>query len=168
VSQSAPIRECDAGYGRQRCLIIAQCPRIGRLTGRRTAVFVRSGAAFQQMDASIYNARTRKARAHMRRLLSKTDLQVFSSFLALALLLSTIPLTTGIVVVTGPSHPEFTINICQPIQILNHPSHFSLARPSLNLPRFVLFSHGARDDTPVVGVVERNVAPETPPPKPLV
>ena len=104
----------------------------------------------------------------MRRLFSKTDLQAFSSVLAFVLLLSTIPLTSGVVIVSGPSHPEFTINICQPIQILNHASNTILARPSVNVPHFVLFFEGSLKATPAVGVVERNAAPETPPPNPLV
>jgi len=104
----------------------------------------------------------------MKRLLSKANLQAFSSILAFVLLLSTIPSTSGVVMVPGPSHPEFTINICQPSQILNQPSNTILARPSVDIPQFALFSPGSRKTAPVVGVVERKVAPETPPPKPLV
>jgi hypothetical protein len=104
----------------------------------------------------------------MRQLFSKTDLHAFSSVLAFMLLLSTIPLTSGVVLVPGPSHPEFTINICQPIQILNHASNTILARPSVNVPHFVLFFGSSLKATPAVRVVEHNVVPETPPPKPLV
>jgi hypothetical protein len=104
----------------------------------------------------------------MRRLFSKTDLQALSSILAFVLLLSTIPLTSGVVIVPSPGHPEFTINICQPTQIFGHASNITLARPSVNVPQFVLFFRGPLKAMPVVGVLECSVAPETPPPKPLV
>jgi hypothetical protein len=103
----------------------------------------------------------------MRRLRSTTDLHVLSTALALVLLLSTIPLTTGVVIVAGPAYPEFMINICQPTQLLGQASNV-LARPSVNVPHFVLFHQGSLKATPPVGIVERNTAPETPPPKPVV
>jgi hypothetical protein len=103
----------------------------------------------------------------MRQLFSKTDLQAFSSVLAFVLLLSTIPLTSGVVMLPGLSHPEVMINICQPAQILSHTSNSILARPSVKVPQFVLFLQGSFKATPAVGVVERNVTPNTPPPKTL-
>ena len=103
----------------------------------------------------------------MSRLRSNTNSHALSTALAVVLLLSTIPLTTGVVIVGGPSHPEFTINICQPTQLLGQASNI-LARPSVNVPHFVLFHQGSLKATPSVGVVERNAAPETPPPKPVV
>jgi hypothetical protein len=104
----------------------------------------------------------------MRRLFSKTELQAFSSILALMLLLGTIPLTSGVAIVRTPSCPEITINICHPIQILNYASNNLLARPSVKIPQFVLFFQGSFKVTPALRVVERNVAPEIPPPKPVV
>ena len=104
----------------------------------------------------------------MMQLLSKTDLQAFSLILALVLLLSTIPLSSGIVIVPGHDSPELTINVCQPTQLFGPASNNILARPSVNVPQFVLFPGGPLKATSLVGVVEHNIAPETPPPKPPV
>jgi hypothetical protein len=104
----------------------------------------------------------------MRRLFSKADLQSFTSILALMLLLGTIPLTSGVAIVSAPDHPEFTINICQPAQMLSNASNIILARPSADVTQFVLFFQGPFKGRPALTVAERNVVPETPPPKPLV
>jgi hypothetical protein len=104
----------------------------------------------------------------MSRLRSNTNSHALSTALAVVLLLSAIPLTTGVVIVGSSSHPEFTINICQPTQLLGQASSSVLARPSVNAPSFVLFHQGWLKATPSEGIVERNAAPETPPPKPLI
>ena len=103
----------------------------------------------------------------MKRLFSKANLQAFSSVLAFVLLLGTIPLTTGVVIVSAPSHPEFTVNICTPTQMLSYASSM-LARPSVSVPQFVLFFQGSLKATPSADVVEHNEAPDIPPPKTLV
>ena len=66
----------------------------------------------------------------MRQLFSKAEPQTLSSVLAIVLLLSSIPLTGGIVLVSGPTQPEFTINICQPIQ-----AFYQVRTPHLPDPR---------------------------------
>jgi hypothetical protein len=103
----------------------------------------------------------------MKRLFSKANLQAFSSVLAFVLLLGTIPLTTGVVIVSGASQPEFTVNICTPTQMLNYASNM-LARPSVSVPQFVLFFQGSLKAMPSAEVVTYNEAPDTPPPKRLV
>jgi hypothetical protein len=102
------------------------------------------------------------------RLSSKTDLRLFSAILGFVLLLSTLPLTSGVVIVAGSSQPELTINICQPIQSFSHTSNTILARPSLKVPQLVLVFRGSLKKSPSAEVVEHNVAPDTPPPKQLV
>jgi hypothetical protein len=104
----------------------------------------------------------------MKRLFSKANLQAFSSVLAFVLLLGTIPLTTGVVIVPTPSQPEFTVNICTPTQMLSYASSSTLARPSMSVPRFVLFFRGSIKATPSAEVVKCNDPPDTPPPKPLI
>jgi hypothetical protein len=104
----------------------------------------------------------------MRPLFSKAELRTVSSVLALVLLLSSIPLTGGIVLVSSPSQAEFTINICQPIQSFDRVSNTLLARPALNVPRFVLSFLGSLTAEAGTVVSERNVPPDTPPPKRLV
>jgi hypothetical protein len=111
---------------------------------------------------------SRNGRASMRQLFSKAELRTVSSVLAVVLLLSSIPLTSGIVLVSGPSQPELTINICQPLQGFDRLSNPSLARPALNVPLFVLSFLGSLRAKAVAVVSERNVAPDTPPPKRLV
>jgi hypothetical protein len=103
----------------------------------------------------------------MKRLFSKANLQVFSSVLGFLLLLGTIPLTTGVVIVSAPVHPEFTVNICTPTQTLSYASNM-LAHPSVSVPQFILLFEGSLKATPSAEVVKYNDAPETPPPKRLV
>jgi hypothetical protein len=104
----------------------------------------------------------------MRQLFSKAEPHTLSSVLAVVLLLSSIPLTSGVVLVSGPSQPQFTINICQPIQAFYQVPNTSLARPAVKLPQFVLSFLGSLTVKAVAVVSERNVAPDTPPPKRLV
>jgi len=102
----------------------------------------------------------------MRLLFSKADLRAFSSILAAVILLTSAPVTIGVVIESGPSHPEFTVNICQPIQALDRTSNTLLARPGALEPSFVLSPLSSLEPTPSTRLVERTVAPDTPPPKP--
>jgi hypothetical protein len=104
----------------------------------------------------------------MRQPLSKAEVGTLSSVLAFVLLLSNLSSISGIVVVPGPTQPEFTINICQPIHALDRVSNSPIARPALNAPEFVLSFLRSHRTTTAPVVSERNVAPDTPPPKPLV
>jgi hypothetical protein len=104
----------------------------------------------------------------MRYFASKTDLQAFSSMLALFLLLSSFQLTAGLVIRTRSGQPEFILNICQPLQMFNGASTTSLGRTAPDLPRFVLFDQGTIRPNPIARIIEHRAAPETPPPKQLV
>ena len=105
----------------------------------------------------------------MKRLFSKADLQAFSSILAFVLLLSSVPLTSGVVIVPSRGfEPVFTINICQPSQIFGYVSNTILARPSVNVPEFRLFFRSSLKMALSAEIVEYNAPPDTPPPKPLV
>jgi hypothetical protein len=104
----------------------------------------------------------------MRQLFSKGELRTLSSVLAVVLLLISVPLSGGIVLVSGPSQPELTINVCQPIQAFDRVSNTSLARPAVNVPQFVLSFLDSLTAEAITVVSERNVAPDTPPPKRLV
>jgi len=101
----------------------------------------------------------------MRRLFSKTDLKALSSIVALLLLLSCVPSAGGIVVLPSPSQPQFTVNICQPTQAFSCISSTPLARPAVNALRFALFSRNFPTVKLTPLAVERNVPPDTPPPK---
>ncbi|MFZ0889013.1 MAG: hypothetical protein WA005_11215 [Candidatus Binataceae bacterium] len=104
----------------------------------------------------------------MRRLFSKADLQALSSALALVLLSSSVPLTAGVVVVCGSSHPEFTVNICQPIQMFDRVSNTLLARSAVIPLQFGLFHLGSVTAKPSARIIECKIAPDTPPPRRLV
>ena len=81
------------------------------------------------------------------------------------MLLASVPSTAGFVVVSGPSHPELTINICQPLQMFDRVSNTLLARPATVLPEFVLRDLGSTAVKKAVRLVDLKVAPDTPPPK---
>lgn len=104
----------------------------------------------------------------MGRPISKLNQRALASIVALVLLLTALPLTGGVIIVSGPSHPEFTVNICQPIQAFEGVSNTLLARPATNLPQFRKLFTGRLAPNLVTPVLECTIAPETPPPKPLV
>ena len=106
-------------------------------------------------------------RARMRRLLSKADMQGLALLMVFVLFLATIPLTSGVVVVSGPTHPEFTINICHPIQAFEAASNSLLAPPAAAVHRFVLACVGSVTLCEPARIIEHRTEPETPPPKPL-
>ncbi len=101
----------------------------------------------------------------MKHLFSKTDLRDLSVTLAIVMLLGSIPSTTGLVLVSGPSHPEWTINICQPLQMFDRVSNTLLARPGTVLPEFVLRDLDSTAVKKAARLVDLKVAPDTPPPK---
>jgi hypothetical protein len=85
--------------------------------------------------------------------------------MAVVLLLASVPATAGLAVVSGPSQPELTINICQPIQTFDRVSNTLLARPATVLPEFALIDLGSTALKGVMRLVDGKVAPDTPPPK---
>jgi hypothetical protein len=101
----------------------------------------------------------------MKRLFSKAISRQLSLALAILLMLASGPSTAGIVVFSGPSQPEITINICQPIQTFDRVPNILLARPAIALPEFVLHDVGSPAVREIPRLVDFKVAPETPPPK---
>ncbi len=81
------------------------------------------------------------------------------------MLVASVPSTAGLVIVSGPSHPEWTINICQPLQMFDRVSNTLLARPATVLPEFVLRDVGSAAVKKGVRLVDFRLAPDTPPPK---
>ncbi len=101
----------------------------------------------------------------MRQLFSKADLRDLSLIVAIVMLLASVPPNPGFVVVSRTSRPELTINICQPLQMLDRVSKILLARPATVLPEFVLRAMGPTAVRETVRLVDCKVAPDTPPPK---
>jgi len=79
----------------------------------------------------------------MRRLFSKVNLRDLSLIMVVVWLFAGVSATAGFVVVYGPSQPELTINICQPIQMFDRVSNVLLARPATVLPEFALCDLGS-------------------------
>jgi hypothetical protein len=104
----------------------------------------------------------------MRELFSDSERRALSSVLAVVLLLASVPLCSGIVIVAGPAQPEFTINICHPIQSFDRVTNILLARPAPTRPLFALaeLRSSVGDLTSFVSRLAE--APDPPPPKPLV
>ena len=103
----------------------------------------------------------------MRGLFSKADLRALSLILAIVLFLGGAPSTAGFVIVSGPSHPELTVNICQPLQMFDQSQY--LACPSSDNPAGVRSSRPRlRRVKSAVQPIDFKVAPDTPPPKRLV
>jgi hypothetical protein len=101
----------------------------------------------------------------MRHLFSKTDLRDLSAVLAIVMLLASFPSTAGFVVISGPSHPELTANICQPLQMFDRASSTLFARPATAQPEFVLRDLGWTVVKMAGRPVDFQFAPDTPPPK---
>jgi hypothetical protein len=101
----------------------------------------------------------------MRQLFSKKDLHDLSLIFAIVMLVASIPSTAGLIVVSGPSHPELTANICQPLQMFDRVSNTLLARPATVLPEFVLRDLGLAVLKEAARPVDFESAPDTPPPK---
>ena len=104
----------------------------------------------------------------MRGLFSKADLRALSLILAIVFFLGSAPSTSGFVIVSGPSHPELTVNICQTLQTFDLVSGVLLARPAPILPEFILRDLGSAALTDAVQPIDLKIAPDTPPPKCLV
>ena len=107
----------------------------------------------------------RDGRPGMRYFLSKLDLRDLSLILAIVMLLASVPSTAGLVVVAGPSQPEMSVNICQPLQMFDRVSNPLLARPATVLPEFVLHELGATAVKKPMQLADLKIAPDTPPPK---
>jgi hypothetical protein len=104
----------------------------------------------------------------MRQFYSKAGLRHLSFIVAIVLLLTGVPSTAGFVVVSGSSQPKLTVNVCQPIQMFDRVSNTLLARPATLSPEFVISDLGSTAVKETVRLVDRKVAPDTPPPKRLV
>jgi hypothetical protein len=101
----------------------------------------------------------------MRQLFSKTGLRHLSLIVAIVLLFASVPATAGFILVLGPTQPELTINICQPIQTFDRVPSTLLARPATDVPEFVFVELGSTAVTETARLVDYRVAPDTPPPK---
>ena len=70
----------------------------------------------------------------MQHLFTKFELRALSSMIAAVILLGSLSLTAGVIIVSGPTHPEITVNICQPLQASCITTMTLLARPAPAAP----------------------------------
>ena len=101
----------------------------------------------------------------MQRLFSKSDLQTLALTLALMVLWTSIPLTTGVVILSGHREPELTLNICQPLQTFDLVLNTLIARPATTEPEFILTDTGSAVRREPTRPIHFRKAPDTPPPK---
>ena len=101
----------------------------------------------------------------MRGFLSKTELRALSLILALSVLTGSIPLTASVIVVPGPTHPTFTINLCQPFQTACGVSGNPIARPAAGSPQLFLHGDGRVSIQAIKFSPDLVIAPASPPPK---
>ena len=104
----------------------------------------------------------------MRPLLSESNLRILTPIMALAILIGSVPLTSGVVVVSGLSRPELTVSICHPLQVFDQASNPLLARGTATRNEFALYDLGSAPQQGAPRRVECSIAPDTPPPKRFV
>lgn len=105
----------------------------------------------------------------MRQAFSKFELRALSSMIAVVILLGGFSLAAGAIVVSGPSHPELTVNICQPLQSSAPAASVLLARPAIvSMSDVVLADLGSLVVSALTRTSADSSGPDTPPPKPLV
>jgi hypothetical protein len=101
----------------------------------------------------------------MSQLFTKANLRDLSLLMAIVLLLASAPSTAGFVIVSGPSQPELTINICQPLQTFNLALNTLIAPQAPTVAEFVLCDMGSAMIGERARIVDHTEAPDTPPPK---
>ena len=105
----------------------------------------------------------------MRQVFSKAALRALSSLVAAAILLGSLSLSSGVVVVSGPNHPELTVNICQPLKASYATTSTLLARPAPAVEAgFVLRDFGSAAIRVLTRPSAEPRSPDTPPPKQFI
>ncbi len=74
-------------------------------------------------------------------------------------------LSSDLVLVSGPQHPEIALDICRPLQVATTSTHLLLAFPRPSIPDFVPASQGQLVLPTIHRLLKGNVRPEIPPPK---
>ena len=101
----------------------------------------------------------------MRRILSNRDLRLLSAAMAVMLFMAGTPLIAGVTVISGPGHPELSVDICHPLQSVDVVPGILMARPAAPLIESMLSEFGRNAGRSIAPPPELRVAPDTPPPK---
>jgi len=104
----------------------------------------------------------------MRKLFTKGDARIIGLIVGVVLLTGSIPLDTGVIVRLSSGRPELTANICQPPATVDRVSDGLLARPAVAVSAFVLPLSGWIAPWIAPQPIDFRIAPDTPPPKPLL
>jgi len=99
--------------------------------------------------------------------LAKRSWRGFSLVLALGLFLGTVSIASGVTMVSVSNQAEVTQDICHPLPSFDSVSMPPLARRESSLSMVPTLSTMTIGDALVPRILERNTAPETPPPKSL-
>ena len=91
--------------------------------------------------------------------------QIAGAVLALLLLIGSMPLTTGVSVGAGPSHPELAMNFCHPLERAATSGSLLIARPALAAIRPILVELERLQRQARAPISEFSLEPESPPPK---
>jgi len=101
----------------------------------------------------------------MRLFFTKDDTRLLSLILAAALLVSSIPLTAGVMIVAGPRHAEISANFCHPPLTLDRAANTLIARPAAVRPIVTLCDQGSVRVMVLARLASITLAPDIPPPK---
>jgi hypothetical protein len=97
--------------------------------------------------------------------LSKSEARIVSAILAIAILLGSFPLSSGIAIGSHPRRPTLTLNVCEPWLAALSVSGIPMARPATSSPQLILLEHGRNGPSLAKPLSDLSIAPETPPPK---
>ena len=70
--------------------------------------------------------------------LSKSEARIVSAILAIAILLGSFPLSSGIAISSHPRRATLTLNVCEPLQAALSVSGIPMARPATSSPQLIL------------------------------
>lgn len=102
-------------------------------------------------------------------LFAKCRSQAMSALLAAVILLGSVPALTGVCIVSGPGHPQVTLDVCHPLQAFNTVDKVFLAHPDAgNIADPALDFQGTVPDRSMHKLIDLAFAPDPPPPKALI
>ena len=97
---------------------------------------------------------------------AKCRSRAMSAVLAAVILLGSVPALTGVCTVSGPAHPQVTLDVCHPLQAFNAVDKVFLAHPDTgNIPDPALDFQGTVPDHSTHKLIDLRFAPDPPPPK---
>jgi hypothetical protein len=101
--------------------------------------------------------------------LSPVNASRISALLALLFALSSVPITAGVIIVSGPAAPTISVDICHPLQSATASSLPVMARPALDSSQELVLPEFSRlAPEPFKVAIDLRIKPDTPPPETLL